>query len=114
MSKKKPDWFKELFSEVPSEFPPTLIIKKGKTYRVTFLEERPRIVIGGYGKKTAVINVNYEGKSRSLFLGSHTDLARQIWNIWKAGNDSLLNKTVELTKLEKKGRYWKYEVKLVS
>lgn len=114
MTKKKPDWFKELFPDVPSDFPPTLRIMKGKTYRVTFKEEYPRPVKGGYGKKTAVINVIVDGKSRSLFLGSHVDLARQIWNIWKAGDESLLNKTVELKKLELKGRNWKYEVKLVS
>ncbi|MFC1488192.1 hypothetical protein ACFLRN_10965 [Thermoproteota archaeon] len=114
MTKKKPDWFKELFSEVPSDFPPTLIIKKGKTYTVTCIEERPRLVIGGYGKKTAVINVIYEENPRSLFLGSHVDLARQIWNIWNTGDKSLLNKTLELKKMDKKGRNWKYEVKAVS
>ena len=113
MTKEKFDWFKEIFPEVPSELPPTLRIKKGKKYRVTFKEKRPRIVTGGYGKKTAVINVKYEGESRSLFLGSHADLARQIYMISNEGRDSLLNKTVEFTKIEKKGRFWAYKVELV-
>jgi hypothetical protein len=113
MVKKKPDWFKELYSEVPAEFPPTLKIQKEKTYRVRFTEERPRIVIGGYGKKTAVINVICEEKPRSLFLGSNVDLARQIWNIWKSEGESLLHRVVEITKLKKEGRNWRYEVKKV-
>ena len=113
MQKKKPDWFKELYSEVPSEFPPTLRIPEGKTLEVTFKEERPRIVKGGHGKKTAVINVSHKGKPRSLFLGSNVDLARQIWNIWKAKGKSLLNRRVEIKKLKKEGRNWRYKVELV-
>lgn len=111
MEKKKPDWFKELYSEVPSEFPPTLRIKEvGKPYRVTFQEERPRVVLGGYGKKTAVINVKYKGELRSLYVGSNVDLARQIWNLWKEKNRSLRGWTVHITKDKKEGRSWRYTV----
>jgi len=111
MPQKKPDWFKELYSEVPSEFPPTLKTEPQKTYRVTFQEERPRVVTGGYYKKTAVINVAHNGELRSLFVGSNVDLARQIWNIWKKNNQSLKGCTVEITKVKKEGRNWRYEVK---
>ena len=113
MEKKKPDWFKELYSEVPSEFPPTLRIQEGKTYEVTFEEERPRIVRGGYSKKTAVINVSHKEKLRSLFVGSNVDLARQIWNIWKNSNRSLKGWTVKIAKVKKEGRNWRYKVELV-
>lgn len=110
MEKKKPDWFKELYSEVPSEFPPTLEIQEGKVYEVTFKEERPRVVFGGYGKKTAVINVSHKGKLYSLFVGSNVDLARQIWNIWKKKNYSLQGWTVMIAKVKKEGRNWRYKV----
>jgi hypothetical protein len=113
MEKEKKDWFKELFSEVPSEFPPTLRIQKGKTYRVTFGEERPRVVRGGFGKKTAVINVSLNEELRSLFVGSNVDLARQIWNMWKSKNHSLKDWTVEISKVKKEGRNWRYKVKIV-
>lgn len=112
MEKKKPDWFKELYSEVPPEFPPTLRIQKGKTYNVTFQEERPRIVRGGYGKQTAVINVTYKGELRSLYVGSNVDLARQIWNIWKKKKQSLKGWEVSITKIKKEGRNWRYEVEV--
>lgn len=112
--KKKPDWFKELYSEVPSEFPPTLRIKEvGEPYRVTFQEERPRVVSGGYAKKTAVINVTYNEEPRSLYVGSNVDLARQIWNIWKKKRQSLKGWTVDITKVKKEGRSWIYKVELV-
>ena len=114
MQKKKPDWFKELYSEVPSEFPPTLRIQKGKTYDVTFEEERPRIVMGGYRKKTAVINVTHEGELRSLYVGSNVDLARQIWGIWKKKNRSLKGWTVRIAKIKKEGRNWRYKVETAS
>lgn len=110
MEKEKKDWFKELYSEVPSEFPPDLRIQTGKTYKVTFKEKRPRVVVGGYGKKTAVINVSYKGELRSLYVGSNVDLARQIWNFWNNKDQSLLGWTVDLSKVKKKGRNWIYEV----
>ena len=112
MEKKKPDWFKELYSEVPPEFPPTLRIQKGKTYNVNFQEERPRIVRGGYGKQTAVINVTYKGELRSLYVGSNVDLARQIWNIWKKKKQSLKGWEVSITKIKKEGRNWRYKVEV--
>lgn len=111
MQREKQDWFKELYSEVPSEFPPDLRIQTGKTYRVTFEEDRPRIVTGGFGKKTAVINVSYNKERRSLYVGSNVDLARQIWNFWKSKNHSLKGWTVEISKVKKKGRNWIYTVK---
>ena len=113
MQKKKADWFKQLYSEVPSEFPPTMRIREGKTYDVTFQEERPRIVRGGYGKQTAVINVKYKGELRSLYVGSNVDLARQIWNIWKERSRSLNGWTVSITKTKKEGRNWRYKVEEV-
>lgn len=112
--KEKPDWFKELYSEVPSEFPPTLRIQQiGKPYRVTFKEKRPRIVTGGYYKKTAVINVRYNGELRSLYVGSNVDLARQIWNVWRETNHSLIGCEVDITKVKKEGRNWRYKVEVV-
>lgn len=114
MEKEKPDWFKELHSEVPAEFPPTLRIQQtGKPYRVAFKEKRPRVVRGGYGKKTAVINVLYNGELRSLYVGSNVDLARQIWNIWKEKNHSLIGWEVDITKVKKEGRNWRYKVEVV-
>jgi len=113
MEKEKKDWFKELYPEVSSEFPPDLTIQTGKTYRVTFEEKRPRVVIGGFGKKTAVINVTYKDELRSLYVGSNVDLARQIWNFWNSKNQSLKGWTVEISKVKKKGRNWIYEVKAV-
>jgi hypothetical protein len=110
MQKTKTDWFKQLYSEVPPEFPPTLRIQTKQTYRVTFQEERPRIVTGGYRKRTDVINVSYKGELRSLFVSSNVDLARQIWNIWKSKNRSLKGRTVEISKLKKEGRNWRYKV----
>ena len=88
-------------------------IQTGKTYRVTFKEERPRIVKGGYRKKTAVINVSHNEKLRSLFVGSNVDLARQIWNLWKEKNRSLRGRTVDITKVKKEGRNWRYKVEYV-
>ena len=113
MQKEKPDWFKELYSEVPSEFPPTLLIAKGRTYELTFEEERPRVVRGGYGKKTAVVNVSCNKELRSLYVGSNVDLARQIWKIWKESNHSLQGLKVKIAKRDKKGRSWRYKVELI-
>jgi hypothetical protein len=110
MQSRGSDWFKELYSEVPPEFPPTMRLKTGEVCHFTFQEERPRVVIGGYGKKTAVVNVLYKGEPRSLFVGSNVDLARQIWNIWRRHNYSLQGVSVKIAKLEKKGRNWKYKV----
>ena len=112
MQKDKKDWFKELYSEVPSEFPPDLIIKTGTIYKVIFKEKRPRIVTGGFRKKTAVINVLYNNKLRSLYVGSNVDLARQVWNLWRERNENLKGCAVTISKLEKKGRNWMYEVKI--
>jgi hypothetical protein len=73
-------------------------LKTGEVCHFTFQEERPRVVFGGYGKKTAVINVLHEGEPRSLFVGS------------KRHNYSLQGVSVKITKVEKKGRNWKYKV----
>ena len=105
-------WFEDLYPEVPAEFPPTLLIESGKTYKVTFKEKRPRLVVGGYGRQTAVINVEYEGEPRSLYVGSHVDLARQIRNIEKQ-HGSLKGLTVEIKQLEKRGRNYLYKVEVV-
>jgi hypothetical protein len=112
--KEKKDWFTELYPEVPSEYPPDLRIQHGKVYKVTFDERRPRLVTGGYGKKTAVINVSYKDELRSLYVGSNVDLARLIWNLWKNKKESLKGLTVEIRKVQKKGRNWIYEVKEVT
>lgn len=106
-------WFEDLYPEVPPEFPPTLRIERGKTYKVTFKEKRPRVVIGGYSRQTAVINVEYKGKPRSLYVGSHVDLARQIYNIEKEYG-SLEGLSVEITLLKKRGTSYLFKVDLVS
>lgn len=106
-------WFEDLYPEVPPEFPPTLPLKRGKTYRVTFREKRPRLVIGGYDRQTAVINVEYEGEPRSLYVGSHVDLARQVRNMEKE-RGSLKDLTVEITLLKKQGRSYLFKVEVVS
>jgi len=82
-------------------------------YEVVFEERRPRLVTGGFGKKTAVINVTYKGELRSLYVGSNVGLARLIWNIWKTRNQSLKGCKVEIRRVQKKGRNWIYEVKEV-
>ncbi len=110
MLKEDPDWFKELYSEVPADFPPTLVLKTGQAFRLTFEEERPRIVTGGYGKRTAVINVLYQEEPRTLFI-SNADLARQIWKIWKINHFSLKGLRVIIAKTSKKGRNWIYTVR---
>lgn len=106
-------WFDDLYPEVPPEFPPTLRIEKRKTYKVTFIENRPRVVIGGYGRPTAVINVKYADESRSLYVGSHVDLARQIHNLEKKMK-SLKGLTVEITLLKKQGRNYIFNVELIE
>jgi len=106
-------WFKDLYPKVPPEFPPVLRIQQGRTYVVTFKEEIPRLVFGGYGRKTAVINVDYEGKPRSLYVGSHVDLARQIRNI-EMKKRSLVGVTVGIRQLEKRGRNYRFKVALVD
>ena len=106
-------WFDDLYPEVPPEFPPTLRIERGITYKVTFKEKRPRLVIGGFGRQTAVINVKYEDESRSLYVGSHVDLARQIRNIEKQYG-SLKGLTVEITQLKKQGRNYIFKVDVIS
>lgn len=110
---EKKDWFRELYSDVPSDFPPDLQIKDTKIHRVTFEEKAPRVVMGGYNKPTAVINVLYKGEHRSLYVGSNVDIARHIWNLWKTKNKSLKGCTVDIARLYKKGRNWIYEVKEV-
>lgn len=110
MEKEKKDWFTELFPDVPPDYPPDLTIKGEKPHRVTFEERKPRVVTGGYGKKTAVIIVTYKGERRSLYVGSNVDLARQINNIWLSKNRSLKGCTVDISKMGKKGRNWIYKV----
>lgn len=105
-------WFDDLYPEVPPEFPPTLRIKPGKAYKVTFQEKRPRIVVGGFDRPTAVINVEHDGEPRSLFVGSHVDLARQIRNI-EEQYGSLKGLTVEIKLLKKRGRNYIYKVEVV-
>ena len=65
--------------------------------------------MGGFNKATAVINVEYQGESRSLFVGSNVDLGRQVSAIEKK-RGSLEGVTVEITKTEKRGRNWIYKV----
>jgi hypothetical protein len=110
MEKEKRDWFTELFPEVPPDYPPDLKIEGGKPYRITFEEKKPRVVAGGYGKKTAVIIVTYKGERRSLYVGSNVDLARQINNLWLRKSKSLKGCTVDIAKMGKKGRNWLYKV----
>ena len=109
MEKEKKDWYSQLYPEVPSEYPPDLKINDNKPYRITFEEVRPRVVNGGYGKKTAVIIVTYEGQKRSLYAGSNVDLARQVKKMCDK-HKSLMGLTIDVTRTCKKGRHWLYKV----
>lgn len=114
MEKDKKDWFTQLFPEIPPDYPPDFKIRDKKPHRITFEEKQPRVVTGGFGKKTAVIIVNYNGERRSLYVGSNVDLARQICNLWKKNNRTLQDCTVDITRLDKKGRNWIYQVKEIT
>ena len=74
-------WFNEIHPDAKTEFPPILNPKVGVTYRITFKEPKPRVVQDKFDK-TGVIEVEYKGKMRSLFLG-HTYLAQQIYALQK-------------------------------
>lgn len=106
-------WFGELYPDIPPDFPPTLQIRIGVTYRVTFLENAPRLVTGGHRRRTAVINVEYKDKPRSLYVGSNVDLARQVRKI-ELEHETLEGLTVDITKIKKKGRSWIYKVEVIE
>jgi len=107
--KEKEDWFQKLYPHVPKEFPPELRLETGKTYTIIFKEGSPRLVIGGFRRPTAVINVEYQGKPRSLYVGSNVDLARQIRKI-EEDKGSLLNLVMEITKIKKQGKNYFFKV----
>ena len=109
-------WYEKAFPSRPAEMPPTLELKVCKEYIVTFKERTPRIVRGGYRRITPVINIECEGKPRSLYL-SHVDLARRILLIergLKREKRNLLNVSVKIHNEGKKGkRNYFYDVELV-
>ena len=106
-------WFKDLYPDVPRDFPPDFVFEVNKKYRITFLEDTPRRVMGGFRRPTMVSVVECEGEKRSLYVGSHVDLARQISNIeLKRGN--LKNLVVDITKKPKRGRKYIFEIKIIS
>lgn len=112
INEEESDWFKKAHPEAKDEFPEILIPREGKVYVLTFKEEEPRNVKDNYGT-TAVIEVEYNGKLRSLFLG-HTYLAQQILAIQKEHDDSLLDVKISLKRLKKEKQYIEYEVRDVT
>lgn len=110
------NWFKDLYPKVPEEFPAPLEIQVDKTYRVKFLQDEPTKVRGAYGRLTAVINIDYQGKEYSLYVGSHVDLARQIYKLQKSlekKGKSLKNQTVLITKNSGAGSY-RYTIESIN
>jgi hypothetical protein len=100
------DWFRELFPKAKLEFPPPLKLELCKPVEVILLDNKPRIVRGGMGRKAAIIEVGL-GK-RTLYL-SNQDLARQI-RLLQNEVDSLKGVKLRIHWV-KKGKYNKYEVK---
>jgi hypothetical protein len=101
------DWFKEIKPEAKSEFPPALNPKVGVVYHLTFKESCPRVVPDKFAK-TAVIEIEVDGKARSLFLG-HTYLAQKIYQLQKK-HDSLMGLKISLKKLKKTKNYIEYDL----
>lgn len=101
------DWFRELFPKAKLEFPPPLKLELCKPVDVTLLDKKPRIVKGGMGRKTGIIEVSHGKKKRTLYL-SNQDLARQI-RLLQNEVDSLSGIKLRIHWL-KKGRYNKYAV----
>jgi len=102
------DWFEDTHAGVPRDFPPPLKIEPGKVYNLTFEGKSPKVVIGAFSRKTAVIVVDYQGERKSLYL-SQVDLARQIANL----NDTVgsLDKVrVEIAMVPGKGRGYRFAV----
>jgi len=99
------DWFKEIFPDAKAEFPPTLNLTVGQTYLITFKESKPRVVPDKFDK-TGVIEIEYKGQLRSLFLG-HTFLAQQIYVLQKK-HGSLMDIKVSLTRKKKTKDYIEY------
>ena len=103
------DWFQEIYPKVKRDLPAPIKPKLNKTYEIIFKEESPRIVGGGYGRKTAVIDIEYNGKPFSLYL-SHVDLARQI-SIIQQRRGTLQDLTIRLTKKRRTGKKnYNYEI----
>lgn len=110
---KKDDlsWFKDIFPDAKAEFPQKLDLQEEKTYLITFQESKPRVVPDKFGK-TGVIEVEYNGESRSLFLG-HTYLAQRIYALQKK-HGSIQGVKIALTRLKMTKEYIEYEVTEVS
>ena len=105
------DWFEQAHPGAKAEFPEILIPEAGKVYVLTFKEKEPRVVPDRF-RKTAVIEVECNGKRRSLFLG-HTYLAQKIYALQREHNDSLLNVKVSMKRLKKEKPYIEYEIREV-
>ena len=101
-------WFKAIHPEAKEEFPEILNPKVCATYTLTFKEKKPRVVPDKF-RKTGVIEVEYKGELRSLFLG-HTFLAQKLYELQKK-HGSLLDIKITLHRLKKTKDYIEYEIR---
>jgi len=105
------DWFKITQPGAKAEFPEILNPKVCKTYILTFKEKVPRVVPDKFDK-TAVIEVEYNGELRSLFLG-HRYLAQKIYALQKRCG-SLLDVKISLHRLKKTKDYIEYQIREIG
>ena len=103
-------WFKETHPGAKAEFPPIQNLNVGEPYLITFKEPKPRVVPDKFNK-TAVIEIEYKGQLRSLFLG-HTYLAQQLYALQKK-HGTLMDLKVTITRLKKTKDYIEYLVQEV-
>jgi hypothetical protein len=108
--KESKDWFHITQPGAKADFPEILNPKVCKVYHLTFKEKKPRIVPDKFGK-TAVIEVEYNGELRSLFLG-HRYLAQKIYAIQKR-RGSLMDIRISLHRLKKIKDYIEYDVRKI-
>lgn len=101
------DWFRTAHPGAKSDFPKILVPSECVVYSLTIKEDEPRIVRDKF-RKTAVIEVEYEGEERSLFLG-HRYLAQKIHAIQQR-KGTLLNVKISLHRLRKTKNYIVYDV----
>jgi hypothetical protein len=100
-------WFKQIHPDAKAEFPPQLNPKVSTIYILTFKEKKPRVVPDIFDQ-TGVIEVEYNGKIMSLFLG-HTYLAQKIYELQKK-HGSLMGIRITLHRLKKRKDYIEYEI----
>ena len=104
-----PDWFKTLYPKGKLEFPPALKLELNKPVDVRFTEREPRVIRGGQGRPSGVIEVEHKGKARSIYI-SNIDLARILKMLQNQQRSESLDGVRVTLELVKKGRYNKYRL----